>query len=221
MSQIRERYIQQAVLNFYKDMPTNMLQLPFDILRAVSWIPKSLIFSYREFASMHNITVETVSRYAESEDGVTHYDKCSGGHIILYNDNKPRGRQRFTVGHEVGHVLLKHLLILSISTAAQNNFYGISDIVIEQEADLFSGIVLCPFPVLKNIGVNSPSQIQKICDISTQASLIKYEQYIEWSRYHRKTAWENDITKLFSKYIQDQATQAEQSPKLIATASLI
>lgn len=194
---IRTRFIQKTVFDFYKSLPEKFLTMPFDIFSASKTISNCRIISYQEFASMHNISVNDVMKYTESADGVTNYDPSTNRYIILYNDISVDGRMRFTIAHEVGHLLLGHLTMISSNTAAQNNLYGISDTVLEKEADLFASIVLCPFPVLKSIGVQKASEIKNLCGLSVQASLITAKQYLEWLNYHPKSAWENDVKKLF------------------------
>jgi Zn-dependent peptidase ImmA (M78 family) len=182
------------------------VSLPFNIVRTTKTLHNVRIITYRDFAKRYSLPLIDVVRGTESNDGATHYDKKANQYIILYNDETNYGRQRFTVAHELGHILLDHLVTLATHKAASNNMLNTSNIIIEKEADWFAGTILCPFPVLRKLKINSPAQIKKLCAISTQASLIKYKQYTKWCKYHRKTAWESDITRLFVTYIKNHET---------------
>lgn len=198
---IREDFIKKTVLNFYKSLPSDLISLPFDILSSAQHIPRCKTISYQDFAAPRNLPISEMIRYAESEDGATKYHISWNAHIILYNEDRNVARTRFTIAHEIGHVLLGHLPTIAVNKVAKNNLYDIKYPIIEQEADIFASMVLCPFPILRTLGIQTAPEIKNICDLSIQASLIKTEQYIDWIKIHRKTAWENDIKCLFRPFI--------------------
>lgn len=198
----RHHFIQRRVLNFYQNLDKDLIVLPFDIKKAIQTIKNVKLLTYKEFSDLNKVSINEVVNYAESEDGSTHFDKKFNRYIILYNDEVINGRQRFTMAHELGHINLRHFKMMTQQKASYHSI-GMSDKIIEREADWFASMVLCPFPVLRKIGVQTPKEIQEVCDISTQASIIKHEQYSEWCEFHIKSSWENDIIKLFSNYMQN------------------
>ncbi len=77
-------------------------------------------------------------------------------------------RQRFTIAHELGHILLGHL---SNKTCTQ-------DIIGEKEwqANVFTSRLLAPNYILKEMEIINPRIIAEICDISLLAAAQKTQQ---------------------------------------------
>lgn len=77
-------------------------------------------------------------------------------------------RQRFTIAHELGHILLGHL---SNKTCTQ-------DIIGEKEwqANVFASRLLAPNYILKKMEITNPKSIAEICDISLLAATQKTQQ---------------------------------------------
>lgn len=83
-----------------------------------------------------------------------------GGHtpdnkIILYSADSTEQQARFTIAHELGHILLEH-----------NNFDGL----IEREANSFSARLLMPIAVLHYCGISKPEDIAGACNVSIEAA---------------------------------------------------
>lgn len=202
MTVARKTFIQARALDFFNYLGPEFMTLPFNIIGALDQFDNVRSATYRNFAKMHSIPVLDVALYAESNDGATHYDANTDRYIILYNDDAYKGRMRFTVAHELGHVFLKHLCVLSESKVAANNLFDSSYKVFEIEADRFASMVLCPFPVLRELNINSAAQIRTFCGLSKQASEIKLEQYSEWLKQENNKSWEHEIIGLFEPYIK-------------------
>lgn len=92
-----------------------------------------------------------------------------GEKYIFYNDNCVVGRQRFTVGHELGHFVMGH--VQEGTATYRNKEPNRYDSLIEQEANIIASRILAPACVLWGIGVKTPEQIQEICGISKQAAI--------------------------------------------------
>ena len=100
--------IEDAVLNFYKTLPANIMQFLLDIKRALSTLRNCRVYSYQEYAARRRISVGEVVDYCESESGCTH--KSGNNFIVLYNDDASivDGHKTFTLGHELAHIILGH-----------------------------------------------------------------------------------------------------------------
>lgn len=73
--------------------------------------------------------------------GITRMDNC--GHcLILYNKNMPDTRNRFTVAHEIGHIILEHISYNGSSSQLKGKLQ-------ETEADVFAGNLLVPISDLR------------------------------------------------------------------------
>lgn len=142
----------------------------------------------------------------ESKSGCTHYDVTNDKYLVLFNsfttNNNVIGRIRWTLGHELGHVKLSHLPYLAEPQIAENNFNNLSHPDLEDEADYFAALLLCPMPLYEQLHIQSASDIQKTFGLSCEASDVRWREYIKWKRNHRKTAWENDMRKLLKQRVK-------------------
>ena len=77
-----------------------------------------------------------------SIDGITRTDE-NGLCVILYNRNISVERKRFTVAHEIGHIVLEHTSIFGDCDQFSKNSQ-------EKEANAFAGELLVPSDDLKN-----------------------------------------------------------------------
>lgn len=82
--------------------------------------------------------------------------------------------QRFTAAHELGHILLGHMMVDKIR-------YRTFDKRTEEEqsADMFAARLLAPACILHEIGVTTPDQIKTVCSISITAAEIRAERMKE------------------------------------------
>jgi len=111
---------------------------------------------------------------------VTNDGKSEG--VIYYNDKeKPIGRQRFTIGHELGHFLLLHHN--GIQTCESTDLSLSSKDCIEKEANEFSQLLLLPDPLIENAYRDTPpclNSLEKVADnfeMSLEATANKCTKY--------------------------------------------
>lgn len=100
--------------------------------------------------------------------------------IIFYNQSRPVCRQRFTVAHELGHLLLGH-------GAPQPHPAPEGGRQAERAANSFAADLLSPACVLRGLGVDSAPQIARLCDISPQAAAVRMDQLRRL--YERDRQW--------------------------------
>lgn len=106
----------------------------------------------------------------------------NGSYKIIYNPFiKSRERKRFTIAHEIGHIVLGHFrndkLILSRGALSDEEYD-----VIEKEADFFAAEMLMPIPVVKKMGLQKAEEIQEVFRVSKQAALNR-EKDLKWWGY--------------------------------------
>lgn len=106
------------------------------------------------------------------ESGCTLLDE-SGNWQIIYNDAEPKARTRFTIAHELGHILLGHEL-----SDSGGHFRTASDRrePAETQADEFAARLLAPACVLWGLEAYEPEEIARICDISAEAAEYRAER---------------------------------------------
>jgi len=109
-------------------------------------------------------------------DGDSTGDGCctiiDGKPIILVKKNCNHARQRFTVAHELGHILLGHVGKYDLVNREPSS----SDNPIEHEANVFASRLLAPACVLYAMDVWTPEGIAELCGISMQAATFRAER---------------------------------------------
>ena len=87
--------------------------------------------------------------------------------FIFYNNRCPAGRIRFTLAHELGHVLLGHV---------QERFPAARDEAAEQQANIFASRLLAPACVLRALEVETPEALMTLCGLSRKAAEVRLER---------------------------------------------
>lgn len=98
----------------------------------------------------------------------------NGEPIIVINSLKRdnTARMRFTVAHELGHIMLGHVGVYELV----NREPSPGDNDIEREANVFASRLLAPACVLWGCNVKSPEEIMQLCDISHQAAQFRFNR---------------------------------------------
>lgn len=152
--------------------------LAWDVLirNEVSSLPVDIY----EICKREKINVFTYSnsqefiRELQIEEELKVNDAFSIGSIIFVDETKPRERQRFSVAHELGHILM-HI------PERERVFYRETESAtpIESEANMFASRLLAPLCVLQFMNVSSAQEIAKLCGISYTAAKIRFNRLIE------------------------------------------
>ena len=120
-----------------------------------------LIWNYKYYCKIKNINeVSLIKKYP---DGFTSEDK-KGNFLICYNENNNKQRNRFTICHEIGHIVLRHLY--------KND-------KLEKEANMFSARILMPMLLIKELNINSPEELAKLCDVSIESATYRLKRFNE------------------------------------------
>lgn len=91
---------------------------------------------------------------------------------IFVSDQCIVPRQRFTVAHELGHILLGH----TGKYRLVNREPDPKDDPIEQAANVFASRLLAPACVLWALDARTPEQIAELCQISYKAAVVRAER---------------------------------------------
>lgn len=200
---IRYIYINNLILQIYKKMPK--IEFPINVQDVLKLIPNCRYLSYQTFAEATDSTIEDVINLCESKSGCTHYELKQDRYLILCNQspayNNNEGRQRWTLSHEIGHVLCEHLSTTAKSKLSENNLLQDSNTSFENEADYFAATLLAPFPLFKILNIRSVIDVQITFGLSAEAAQYRYKNYINWERNHWKSAWENDMINVYKSKI--------------------
>lgn len=88
--------------------------------------------------------------------------------IIAYNSEKPAGRIRFSLMHELGHHMLEH------TGNTKSN---------EKEANLFASYILAPRMAIHYAGCKNANDVSHIFNISHEAAENAFDDYRRWHRH--------------------------------------
>ncbi|MDO4302140.1 MAG: ImmA/IrrE family metallo-endopeptidase [Clostridia bacterium] len=158
-------------------------------------------------ARYYNIQIISYSdsklSHANNEDGYS--TKINGRFIIYYNEQKPVQCIRFTLAHEIGHCLLGHVKE-NIKTFRYNSETDKYNDVKEIQANVFARDILMPATVLHGVGVSSPEDIVKKCNVSMQSAEIRYNRLIELNKrgMYNTHPLERQVYNQFKDYIEKE-----------------
>ena len=88
--------------------------------------------------------------------------------VVLYNRACSPERARFTVAHELGHIVLRHVSPGTVTTA--NREPSPHDNPQETAANQFAARLLAPACVLWGLDLHTPEEIARVCHISMQSA---------------------------------------------------
>lgn len=180
-------------------LPT--IKFPLDLKEVIRCIPNCRYMSYQQFAKINQCSIYDIIQICESKSGCTHYDIMNDRYLILCNqspdNNNNIGRQRWTCGHEIGHVVCNHHTISAYEKLSENSLFQTTNPEYESEADYFAATLLAPFPLFKFLNIKSTIDIQNTFGLSTEVSIYRYKQYLKWFNTRVKTSWENDMIRLY------------------------
>lgn len=129
--------------------------------------------------------------------------------LILFDDGLPPTRIRFTVAHEIGHIVLKHIvpgnarkLLREPQTTAAPE---------EIDANRFAARLLAPACVLWGLDIHTPEKIAQLCHISSQAAQFRAARMDEL--YHRNkfllSPLEQAVYRQFLPFIKESSCHQE------------
>lgn len=101
-------------------------------------------------------------------------------HIFVSSAVLPE-RRRFTVAHEIGHIILNHVGKFELV----NREPTLQDNPIEQAANVFASRLLAPACVLWGCNIHSSEEIQQLCKISKTAAEYRMQRMNELYKRNR------------------------------------
>ena len=199
---IRYAYICNQILQIYRNL--DGLSFPLDPRKPFQLMDNCKLMTYKTFSEINRCSLQEVFLLCESQSGCTHYDVSNDRYLVLFNsstaNNNVLGRIRWTLAHELGHVVLKHLPYIAEPHIAEHNFNNLSNPELEAEADYFAAAFLCPIPLYEMLSIRSARDIEYTFGLSREASECRWNDYLKWKQNHRKTAWENDLKRIYISF---------------------
>ena len=104
----------------------------------------------------------------DDNDAFSFYSPKHKTYFIIYNDEKPLPRIRFTLMHELGHIILGHK--------------GESDLA-RREADYFAGYALAPSPLISHYATEDEYLISAVFWVSKECAVVRSCCYMNWEEF--------------------------------------
>lgn len=176
----------------------NVERLPVNINHICRKL-KIRVLSYSDGSRM--IERANLGQTAHRTDGMTFYVRKTP--IILFDEKKPLPRAKFTVAHEVGHIVLDHVKPGDFTTANREPHPG--DAPEERAANQFAARLLAPTCVLWGLDVHTADEIMELCRISRQAAEFRAGRMEELYRRNRflTSPLERKVYERFQPFIQE------------------
>lgn len=99
-----------------------------------------------------------------------------GSYAIVYDENAYRRRIPYTIAHEIGHIVLKHLEDFEQTRLSRGGLTDAEYWVLEREAELFAAELLMPLPILRALGAVDQDEIMKVCNVSRRTAGIRSKE---------------------------------------------
>lgn len=166
---------------------------PSEICRHYNWV----LADYA--AGQRSIELLGLTALKDKTDG---FCTVTDNHVYIFFDSSlPTGRQRFTVAHEIGHLILGHVG-RGMATVENREPTG-TERAEERQANQFAARLLAPACVLHEIGATTPEAIRELCGISRQAAEFRAERMQELERRSRYYSHplEQQVVGQFKSYI--------------------
>ena len=142
----------------------------------------------------------------DGESGISIFDGKQW--FIIYDDSQPIGRKRFTVAHELGHIVVGHPLIAGFHARTTGGRLSQT----ESEANIFASRFLAPACVLWGLNVHDAADISRICEISKEAAEIRAKRMAELYKRNMflTSPLERRVYNQFSNFIEQNRLKADK-----------
>ena len=130
-----------------------------------------------------DLTIEERNRLISLQpDGFK--DEHENGTVIFYNDMQHPSKIKFTLLHEIGHIVRGHKEFSPLA---------------ESEAEWFAAYAIAPPPVVNLFEISDFTDIMEIFDTTFNCAWHSMSRYLNWKRFARKdTEYDIILRNLFS-----------------------
>ena len=155
---MKNDYLIQKTLETFKRCNTR--SFPFDCRQALQEYGYR-VFTYQELGQRNPELYELCISCSEEaySDAVAR--------IVAYNNTRPWSRIRFSLAHELGHIVLEHMM----ETAAN-----------ETAANTFASHVLAPRIAIHHAKCANHAEVARIFELSLEAADYAFQDYRRWRR---------------------------------------
>ena len=185
MNKTRRNFIKSVVLTLWKEYKE--FSLPVPLKKIIKSIPNCRLIPYSRLQKDQNLSEQEVFDFCGTEDACTDYHANQNQYIIYYNDISysskiKSNRYRWSIAHELGHILLNHHKNHNQTRIFRNHLSDQMYQRLEEEADVFASYLLVPHAALCFFSIKDEKDIAHICKISSPAAKRRNFEYSLWLR---------------------------------------
>jgi Zn-dependent peptidase ImmA (M78 family) len=107
------------------------------------------------------------------KDSFMYLDRSIYNLVIAISGNQ--ARDRWSLAHELGHVVLGHCQIYSVDTLRKDVLTDAERYILDRECDIFAEEILMPLAWMEKHKHSSIDQLKKVFGVSREAITIRYE----------------------------------------------
>lgn len=187
----RYRY---ATNKAYEILLYNNSTFPIDVFNINIPNMRMKIISMQYYSSKCNVKLKDLTQDGTFNDGYIILEKEKNRVTILYNEDiECVERKRFTIAHEIGHVVLRH------------DGYSVIN---EKEADVFASQLLLPHCILERlIKLGKDINIEYLNSkfgLSHKAAKISMERVLTKIRTNAEVPYEKELLELNRNFLESE-----------------
>ena len=112
-------------------------------------------------------------------------------YMIFYRSDSVTERCRFSIAHEIGHIVLHHIDTLTCKEY-------------ERQANMFASRILMPMCVLHELHITNSKDIEQLCRVSAQSAKYRFVRYQVLKRRNKFyiSTLEQKVLKNFKSFIR-------------------
>ena len=157
------------------------LQFPIDLINIINQMPGVELRMYSSVLEEKKLLCKI------SEDGFT--QTKDGVHIIWINDGIYNDRQRYTIAHELGHIVLGHFCKDDLPEEIR-----------EAEANFFAHRLLAPMWAIRQLSCKDPWNVSYQFGISMECACNRVNNYNSWISIGAPTTELEHLLSLFMMF---------------------
>lgn len=157
--------IEKKVVELYDECGVKTMPLdPFAVIEKKGYI-------LRSYSNLDSDILNDLLTAKSDLEAFNFFDPSIQKYGIFYNTALNGRRIRFTLMHEIGHIVLGHKEESPLA---------------KKEADFFAAYALAPYPLIHITDCEDCFDVEDIFDVSSQCAQIAFASYQNWYKYGGK-----------------------------------
>ena len=171
------RKIEELAVNLYREL--DIKETAFDVFE----VARRKGYQLLPYSQLGENLREHLRR--NEYDAVNYYNQRTGRYVIIYDDMPSLQRQRFSIMHEIGHILLGHKQESDLARI---------------QANYFAAYALAPSPLILYFEIEDYIELAEKFNISQECAMLCGARYNNWLNYggNEFLPYENELMTLFA-----------------------